>query len=97
MPPVEKLQFGPVQAAIWMHVNDDGYARYGVTFERRYVDPETGEWKSSDSYNRDEALLLAKIADLANSRIFELQESERRVTARRKARVAVVPARGGAA
>jgi len=76
--PFDRIRYGAVQAAIWRHTNAEGYARYGVTFQRRYRDPETGEWKSNDSFNRDELLTLAKLADLANTRIHELQTEDRR-------------------
>jgi len=78
--PFTHLRFGAIQAAVWRHTNAEGYARYGVTFQRRYRDAETGEWKSNDSFNRDELLTLAKMADLANTRIHEMQAEDRRRT-----------------
>ncbi len=43
-----------------------------VTFERLYRNGD--EWKVSRSFGRDDLLVLAKVADLAYSRILELQE-----------------------
>lgn len=80
--PFERIRLGAVHAAIWRHTNADGYARYGVTIQRRYLDEDSGEWKSNDSFNRDELLTVAKVADLANSRIHELQTEDRRRTQR---------------
>ena len=34
------------------------------------------EWKSTQSFSRNDLLLLAKVADQAHSRIFELQQAE---------------------
>ena len=45
-----------------------------MTFKRHYKDGDS--WKSTGSFGRDNLLLLAKVADLAHSRIFELQQEE---------------------
>jgi len=74
--PEDHVRIGPLQAAIWKNVNDEGYARYGVTFERRYRDAE-GNWQSTASYSRDDLLLLAKLSDLCHTRICEIQSAER--------------------
>ena len=34
------------------------------------------EWKNTQSFSRNDLLLLAKVADQAHSRIFELQQEE---------------------
>jgi len=81
-PPFDRIRLGAIVAAIWRHTNEEGYARYGVTFQRRYLDKQTGEWESNDSFNRDELLTLSKVADLANSRIHELQAEDRKRTQR---------------
>src|SRR5262245_22104037 len=44
--------------------------RASVTFERLYK--EGSDWKSSSGFGRGELLVLAKVADQAHSRIFEL-------------------------
>lgn len=71
--PVAQVRIGAIKAAIWKNETGNG-SRYNVTFQRLYKDG--GEWKSSDSFGRDDLLLLAKVADLAHSRIFELQQEE---------------------
>ena len=48
--------------------------RHNVTFSRLYKDGD--EWKSTQSFSRNDLLLLAKVADQAHSRIFELQQAE---------------------
>jgi len=67
--PVDEIRLGSVKAAIWRNETERG-PRYSVTFERLYRDGN--EWKSSGSFGRDELLLLAKVADQAHTRIFEL-------------------------
>ena len=44
--------------------------RHNVTFSRLYKDG--GSWKSTQSFGRNDLLLLAKVADQAHSRIFQL-------------------------
>ena len=52
----------------------DGRTRHNVTFSRLYKDGD--EWKNTQSFSRNDLLLLAKVADQAHSRIFELQQEE---------------------
>lgn len=73
-PPAAKVSVGLVSASIWKN-DGDGRAFYNVTFDRRYRDAE-GNWKSSSSYGRDDLLVLAKLADLAHTRILELQSAD---------------------
>ena len=42
---------------------------YSVTFRRSYE--ENGKWHDTDSFGRDNLLLLAKLADMAHSWIFQ--------------------------
>ena len=74
--PIDHIRFGAINAAIWANQTENG-TRYGITFERLYRDPETGKWKSSQSFNRDDLLIIAKVADQAHSRVYELQTLER--------------------
>ena len=68
--PIAEVRLGAVKAAIWK--NEAGNStRHNVTFQRLYKDGD--DWKTTQSFGRDELLLLAKVADRAHSRIFELQ------------------------
>ena len=71
--PVAEVRIGRVKAAIWPN-GTDGRTRHNVTFSRLYKDGD--EWKSTQSFSRNDLLLLAKVADQAHSRIFELQQAE---------------------
>ena len=71
--PVSEVRIGRVKAAIWPN-GTDGRTRHNVTFSRLYKDGD--EWKSTQSFSRNDLLLLAKVADQAHSRIFELQQAE---------------------
>lgn len=68
-PPVAKIRDGLISASIWEQASEKG-SFYSVTFERRYKDAE-GNWKSSHSYDSRDLLQLAKLADLAHTRILE--------------------------
>ena len=69
--PAAKIRLGRVQASIWENATENG-VRYAATFERRYKDAE-GNWQSSQSYNDQELLLLAKAADKAHDEILRLR------------------------
>ena len=71
--PISEVCIGRVKAAIWPN-ETEGRTRYNVTFSRLYKDGD--EWKSTQSFSRNDLLLLAKVADQAHSRIFELQQAE---------------------
>ena len=73
-PPVAKLRIGLISGAIWERKTENG-AFYAVTFERRYRDGE-GNFKSSHSYDAQDLLALGKLADMAHSKILELQAGD---------------------
>ena len=62
--PVHEVRLGAIRAAIWKNDTQKG-VRYNATFSRRYRDEE--EWKNTDSFGRDDLLVLGKVADLAHS------------------------------
>ncbi len=74
--PTDQIRLGIIQAAIWRNEDSEGRPRFQVTLERLYRDEE-GNWKSSGSFGRDELLTLAKVADLAHTRIHGLQTEAR--------------------
>ena len=66
--PVHEVRLGSLKAAIWQNKTDNG-TRFNVTVARIYKDGE--QWKSTDSFGRDDLLPLAKVIDQAHSWIFE--------------------------
>jgi hypothetical protein len=62
--PVYEFRLGSIKAAVWRNQSDSG-VRYNVTFQRLYK--ENDEWKSTDSFGRDDLLLLGKVADQVHS------------------------------
>lgn len=73
--PIEELRIGAVKAAIWQNQVRDGVVRYNVTFGRLYR-TESGEWRTTSSFGRNDLLVLAKLADQAHTRLFALQAAE---------------------
>ena len=71
--PVAEVRIGRVKAAIWPN-ETEGRTRHNVTFSRLYRDGE--KWKRTQSFGRNDLLLLAKVADQAHSRLFELPQEE---------------------
>ena len=65
---------GSIKSVIWKNETEAG-VRYNVTFGRLYRDGK--EWKQTDSFGRDDLLLLAKVADETHSWICnQTQETE---------------------
>ena len=71
--PVHEVRLGAIKAAVWKNDTQNG-VRYNTTFSRLYKDGE--EWKTTDSFGRDDLLVLAKVADRAHSWIHEQSQEE---------------------
>ena len=66
--PVHEVRMGRIKAAIWANETDNG-TRHNVTITRLYKDGD--EWKTSTSFGRDELPLVAKVADMAHTWIYQ--------------------------
>jgi hypothetical protein len=66
--PVHKIRLGSVKACVWKNDSPTG-PRFNTTFARLYKDEQ--EWKTTESFSRDDLLVLAKVADHAHSWISE--------------------------
>jgi hypothetical protein len=71
--PVNTLRLGRVKATIWVNKTEKGIF-YSVQIVRIYRDED--QWKESSCFNRDDLPLVAKLADLAHTSIFEIQAAE---------------------
>ena len=67
--PVHEIRLGRVKAAIWANETEHGI-RHSVTLCRVYKD-QGDKWKTTDSFGRDDLLVLAKVSDLAHTWICE--------------------------
>lgn len=81
--PAHEVRLGAVKAAIWKNDTQSG-VRYNVTFGRLYRDGD--EWKTTDSFGRDDLLTLAKVADQAHSWIHAQTQEEQEEDAKRPAK-----------
>ena len=71
--PVDEIRIGRVKATIWRNGTDE-QPRHNVTFGGLYK--EANQWKTTQSFGRNDLLVLAKVADQAHSRIFSLPQEE---------------------
>jgi len=71
--PIHELRFGAIKAAIWRNETTAG-VRYNVTLTRLYRDGE--QWKSTDTFGRDELLVVAKVADQAHTWICQQAQEQ---------------------
>jgi len=62
--PATELRIGNVKAAVWRNETEGGI-RFNVTFSRSYRDAE--HWRSTDSFGRDDLLVVSKLADQAHT------------------------------
>ena len=81
--PVHEVRLGAIKAAIWRNDTEKG-VRYNTTFSRLYKDGD--EWKNTDSFGRDDLLVLAKVADQAHSWIHEQNQEEEKPDDKRAAK-----------
>lgn len=66
--PTHEIRLGSIKAAVWENDTANG-TRFNVSLSRIYK--QENDWKTSDSFGRDDLLLVAKVADLAHTWIFE--------------------------
>ncbi len=72
--PVHVVRLRNIRAAVW--ANDTEYGvRYNATVARLYKDNED-QWRTSDSFGRDDLLLLAKVLDQAHTWISEQAQAQ---------------------
>jgi hypothetical protein len=66
--PIHEIRLGRVKVAVWRNDTDNG-PRHNVTFQRIYR--SDNGWESTTSFGRDDLPLLAKVADLAHTWIYQ--------------------------
>jgi hypothetical protein len=79
--PIHEVRIGFIKAAIWKNETEAGAVRFNVTFSRIYKDKDDEPWKFTDSFGRDDLLVLGKVANEVHTWIFnEMQEKEEGAT-----------------
>lgn len=66
--PAHELRLGPIKAVVWANNTEYG-VRHNVTITRLYKDGK--DWKTTDSFGREDLPLVSKVADLAHSWIYQ--------------------------
>lgn len=74
--PAHELRLGRIKAAIWHNETEGGSSRHNVQIRRLYRDEKSGDWKTSDSFGRDDLLLLAEVARQAAVWIHQRAQDE---------------------
>ena len=78
--PVDEVRLGRITATIWRNRTTDEGIFYSTQITRLFRRGTT--WDRSPSFGRDDLLTVAKVADIANTRIHELQAEARTTTGR---------------
>ena len=65
--PVYEVRLGSIKAAIWVNDTKNG-SRHSVRISRLYKDGD--DWRTSDTFGRDDLPLVEKVADMAHAWIF---------------------------
>ena len=71
--PIDEVRIGRVKATILKN-GTEVEPRYNVTFSRLYKDGD--QWKSTQSFGRNDLLSLAKVADLAGGHISAIPQGQ---------------------
>ena len=71
--PIHEVRLGSIKAVVWRNETETG-VRYNVTFSRLYK--EGDQWKSTESFGRDDLLLLGKVANDAHSYICQRSQEQ---------------------
>ena len=86
--PVRVIRIRNIRGNIWANRLPSGHIAYNCTFDRLWKeDAETndqgqvtkeGKWKQSQSFGKDDLLLLTKVADLCHTFVYrKLQDAGR--------------------
>ena len=76
--PVHKIRIGNITASIWANEGQKG-TFYNVTINRSYKDGD--QWKDTNSLNRDDLLVVAKLSDQAHTWVCEQEQADRQQAA----------------
>ena len=71
--PVHEERLGRIKACVWENPTENG-TMYNVTFARVYRDEEG--WKETQSFGRDDCLVLARLAEITSVWIYRQQASQ---------------------
>ena len=70
--PVHEIKLGRVRASIWSNGSNGQDTWFNVSISRLYRDGD--EWKTSNSFGRDDLPLVSKAAEMAYAWIWNAKE-----------------------
>lgn len=73
--PIDTIRDGALKATIWKNFGDNGNF-YSVELSRTYRD-ENGDYHDSHSFSGSDLLKIARLSELAYSRVADLRDSDR--------------------
>ena len=71
--PVHEEKLGRMKAVVWENATENG-SMFNVTFSRLYKDGD--EWRESQSFGRDDCLLVARLAEIVAVWIYRHQAQQ---------------------
>jgi hypothetical protein len=74
--PVHEIRLGRIKATIWHNETESGSSRHNVQMRRLYRDDKSSDWKTSDSFGRDDLMLVAEVARQAAVWIHQRAQDE---------------------
>lgn len=75
--PAHEIRIGRIKATIWANPTEKNGTRYNVNVARLYKDAESpNDWKLSESFGRDDLLVVGKVLDMVHTWIFEQQQQD---------------------
>ena len=74
--PTAEVRLGRIKAAIWANESQNGERWHTVQLVRLYQDGD--QWRSTHSFGRNDLLTVAKVADLAHTKVCELEAAAER-------------------
>jgi hypothetical protein len=85
--PVKVIRIKNIRANIWANRLEGGSILYNTTIDRLWKEADEtdgsgrvvkeGQWQHSESFGKDDLLLVAKIADLAHTWIYNRIQDDR--------------------
>jgi hypothetical protein len=75
--PAHEVRLGFIKATVWRNETERG-VRYNANFSRLYKEGDS--WKTTESFGREDLLLLGKVADQTHSWIMAQGQEERSAT-----------------
>lgn len=68
----QDIRIGRIKAAVWKETTENGHDRSSVTLAKLYKS-KAGEWKTTNSFDRDDLPVLIKVIDQVYTNLLTAQ------------------------